>query len=203
MSTNWRTAFTSPCRWAVAVLGCALLLAACSLTQYSVSEGEINQYLKERVAFEKQLGIPGIMSSKIRLDDMQSRIGRRQTIKRGQTVLWQGDESLFVGNVIEGVLKLSASTMDGRDQTLGIMFPSDVIGRPFGPTSTFQVMISKPFSASSRVDDDAARCRHHWILAAVISFSRFSCVVTNRMCPSVPPKSELAASKLAAKARKA
>ena len=56
----------------------ALLLAACSLTQYSVSEGEINQYLKERVAFEKQLGIPGIMSSKIRLDEMQSRIGRRQ-----------------------------------------------------------------------------------------------------------------------------
>ena len=59
----------------------ALLLAACSLTQYSVSEGEINQYLKERVAFEKQLGIPGIMSSKIRLDDMQSRIGRSQADK--------------------------------------------------------------------------------------------------------------------------
>ena len=58
-----------------------LLLAACSLTQYSVSEGEINQYLKERVAFEKQLGIPGIMSSKIRLDDMQSRIGRSQADK--------------------------------------------------------------------------------------------------------------------------
>lgn len=55
-----------------------LLLAACSLTQYSVSEGEINQYLKDIVAFEKQLGIPGIMSSKIRLDQMQTRIGRQQ-----------------------------------------------------------------------------------------------------------------------------
>jgi hypothetical protein len=58
------------------LLPLSLLLAACSLTQYNVSEGEINQYLKERVAFEKQLGIPGIMSSKIRLDEMQSRIGR-------------------------------------------------------------------------------------------------------------------------------
>ena len=57
----------------------ALLLAACSLTQYSVSEGEINQYLMERVAFEEQLGIPRIMATKIRLADMQSRIGRRQT----------------------------------------------------------------------------------------------------------------------------
>ena len=46
----------------------ALLLAACSLTQYSVSEGEINQYLKERVAFEKQLGIPA--SCRARSDSM-------------------------------------------------------------------------------------------------------------------------------------
>ena len=58
------------------LLPLSLLLAACSLTQYNVSESEINQYLKERVAFEKQLGIPGIMSSKVRLDEMQSRIGR-------------------------------------------------------------------------------------------------------------------------------
>ncbi|WP_421196880.1 lipoprotein [Aeromonas enteropelogenes] len=60
------------------LLPLVLLLGACSLTQYNVSEAEINQYLKDQVSFEKQLGIPGIMSSKIRLDDMQSRIGRSQ-----------------------------------------------------------------------------------------------------------------------------
>ncbi len=60
------------------LLPLALLLGACSLTQYNVSEAEINQYLKDQVSFEKQLGIPGIMSSKIRLDEMQSRIGRKQ-----------------------------------------------------------------------------------------------------------------------------
>jgi hypothetical protein len=38
---------------------------------------------------------------------------------------------------------------------------------------------------------------------AVMSFSRFSWVLTNLMWPSVPPKSELAARKLAATARKA
>ncbi|MGY3856396.1 MULTISPECIES: lipoprotein [Aeromonas] len=58
----------------------ALLLAACSsLTQYSVSESEINQYLKERVAFQKEIGIPGIMSSRISLDDLTSRIGRTRS----------------------------------------------------------------------------------------------------------------------------
>lgn len=69
-----------------------------------------------------------------------NRIGRTQMLKRGQTLLWQGDESLSVGNVIEGVLKLSAATMNGRDQTLGIMFASDFIGRPFGSTSTHSVV---------------------------------------------------------------
>lgn len=45
---------------------------------------------------------------------------------------WQSDESLLVGNVVQGVLKLSVSAADGREQTLGIMFPSDFISRPFG-----------------------------------------------------------------------
>ena len=36
----------------------ALLLAACSLTQYSVSEGEINQYLKERARLRETAGDP-------------------------------------------------------------------------------------------------------------------------------------------------
>ncbi|MFM4702292.1 lipoprotein [Aeromonas bivalvium] len=61
------------------LLPLTLLLAACSLTQYNVSEREINDYLKQQVAFEKQIGIPGIMSSKIRLDEMQSRIGRSRS----------------------------------------------------------------------------------------------------------------------------
>ena len=66
-----------------------------------------------------------------RLEEL-SRHGRRQNLQRGQTLLWEEEESLLVGNVIDGVLKLSASTRDGCDQTLGIAYPSDFIGRPFG-----------------------------------------------------------------------
>lgn len=69
-----------------------------------------------------------------------SAMGRHQTLKRGQTMLWEGDESLLVGTVIEGVLKLSVSTVEGREQTLGIMFPSDFIGRPFGATTNHSVV---------------------------------------------------------------
>jgi CRP/FNR family transcriptional regulator, anaerobic regulatory protein len=69
-----------------------------------------------------------------------SGMGRHQTLKRGQTMLWEGDDSLLVGNVIEGVLKLSISTVEGREQTLGLLFPSDFIGRPFGPTTNHSVV---------------------------------------------------------------
>lgn len=63
------------------------------------------------------------------------RYGRRHNVRRGQTLLWEGEESLLVGNVIDGVLKLSAATWNGSDQTLGIAYPSDFIGRPFGSRS--------------------------------------------------------------------
>lgn len=73
------------------------------------------------------------------LEDL-NRLGRRQTVRAGETLQWQGDDSLLVGNVIEGVFKLSASNAEGRDQTFGIMFPSDFIGRPFGATSDHSIV---------------------------------------------------------------
>jgi len=71
--------------------------------------------------------------------DALNRLGRRQTIRRGQALIWEGDESLLVANVIEGVLKLSTSTPDGREQIVGVVYPSDFIGRPFGQTSEHTV----------------------------------------------------------------
>lgn len=72
--------------------------------------------------------------------EAMSQMGRRHTIASGETLMWQGDEEMVVGNVIEGVLKLTASTSDGREQTLGICYPSDFIGRPFGRTSSHSVV---------------------------------------------------------------
>jgi CRP/FNR family transcriptional regulator len=68
-----------------------------------------------------------------------SRLGRRTHILAGQTLMWEGDESIVVGNVIEGMLKLSTFTGDGREQIVGIVYPSDFIGRPFGRDSHYSV----------------------------------------------------------------
>ena len=67
------------------------------------------------------------------------REGRIQTVARGQTLVWEGEDALLVANVIEGVLKLSTSTSDGREQIVGVVYPSDFIGRPFGERSQHTV----------------------------------------------------------------
>lgn len=67
------------------------------------------------------------------------KMGRRQKVRAGQTLLWEGDGAPVVANVLEGVLKLVVSTADGREQIVGIVFPSDFIGRPFGKESPYSV----------------------------------------------------------------
>ena len=62
-------------------------------------------------------------------------IGRTRKLDAGQSLIWEGEESVLVANVIEGVLKLSNNTEDGREQIVGVVYPSDFIGRPFGGTS--------------------------------------------------------------------
>lgn len=68
-----------------------------------------------------------------------NRIGRRVTIGAGQTVMWEGDDAMIVANVVEGTLKLSVSTGDGREQIVGVVYPSDFIGRPFGRSTPHSV----------------------------------------------------------------
>ncbi len=62
-------------------------------------------------------------------------IARRRTLEPGESLMWEGEDSVLVANVIEGVLKLSTGTEDGREQIVGVVYPSDFIGRPFGSTS--------------------------------------------------------------------
>ncbi len=71
--------------------------------------------------------------------DALNKVGRRVTVARGQTLMWEGDDSIQVANVIEGVLKQSTSTSDGREQIVGVVYPSDFIGRPFGETTLHRV----------------------------------------------------------------
>lgn len=70
---------------------------------------------------------------------MLGKIGRHQSVKAGHTLMWEGDDAPVVANVLDGVLKLVVSSADGREQIVGVVFPSDFIGRPFGKESPYSV----------------------------------------------------------------
>ncbi len=66
-------------------------------------------------------------------------IGRRRNLLAGESLMWEGEDLVIVANVIAGVLKLSSGTEDGREQIVGVAYPSDFIGRPFGSTTAYGV----------------------------------------------------------------
>ena len=53
-----------------------------------------------------------------------------RSFEAGQTVVWAGDSMDFVASVVTGIATLSQTMEDGRRQMVGLLLPSDFIGRP-------------------------------------------------------------------------
>lgn len=94
--------------------------------------------------------------------DVLNAIGRRRNLEAGENLLWEGDEALLVANVISGMLKLSTHTADGKEQILGLAYPSDFLGRPFGETTPHgaQALIPSQVCVFARADFDRYASEH-------------------------------------------
>lgn len=78
-----------------------------------------------------------------------------KSYQAGDPILWRGDELVFVASLVSGVAALSKTLEDGRTQMVGLLLPSDFIGRPgrteidFDVTATTDVTLCcferKPF----------------------------------------------------------
>lgn len=53
-----------------------------------------------------------------------------RTYDPGQTMVWAGDPMDFVASLVSGVATLTQTMEDGRTQMVGLLLPSDFIGRP-------------------------------------------------------------------------
>ena len=93
-------------------------------------------------------------------DDELSRletIKSYKTFEAGQPIIWRGDELLTFASVVKGIASLSRTMEDGRTQVVGLLLPSDFIGRPgreyvdFDVTAVTEVTLCqfqrKPFEA--------------------------------------------------------
>ncbi|MBT8410829.1 MAG: Crp/Fnr family transcriptional regulator [Octadecabacter sp.] len=58
----------------------------------------------------------------------------------GQTIAWAGDELSFVASVVRGVATLGQTLEDGRTQMLGLLLPSDFVGRPGRNHSAYDIV---------------------------------------------------------------
>jgi CRP/FNR family transcriptional regulator, anaerobic regulatory protein len=60
-------------------------------------------------------------------------------IKKGDVIAHEGDSITQVASITSGVAKMTKTLSDGRQQIVGLGFPSDIVGRPFAETSGVRV----------------------------------------------------------------
>jgi CRP/FNR family transcriptional regulator len=63
-----------------------------------------------------------------------------RSFEAGQTVIWSGDPMDFVGSVVSGIATLTQTMEDGRTQMVGLLLPSDFVGRPGREGSAYDVV---------------------------------------------------------------
>lgn len=63
-----------------------------------------------------------------------------RSFEAGQTVVWAGDRMDFVASVVTGVATLTQTMEDGRTQMVGLLLPSDFVGRPGRDRAPYNVI---------------------------------------------------------------
>jgi CRP/FNR family transcriptional regulator len=64
--------------------------------------------------------------------DALAKMGAQRRLGRGETLSWAGDDAPSCANLQSGVMKLVSVTPDGEQAIVGLLFPGDFIGQPFG-----------------------------------------------------------------------
>lgn len=62
-----------------------------------------------------------------------------RSFEAGQTVIWSGDKMDFVASVVSGIATLTQTLEDGRTQMVGLLLPSDFVGRPGRESAAYNV----------------------------------------------------------------
>jgi Protein of unknown function (DUF1439) len=102
----------------VAALIVSGLVVGCNqLTQYTVSEQEINQALQKRNNFSKDIGLPGVADAHIVLTNLASAIGREEPNKVTLTGVANLDMTSLFGNQKATInLKLKALPVFNKEK---------------------------------------------------------------------------------------
>lgn len=67
-----------------------------------------------------------------------------RTYQPGEAIVWAGEKVQVTGSVVEGVAMLLRTLPDGRRQMVGLLLPSDFLGRPGRDVAKFDVVAATP-----------------------------------------------------------
>ena len=71
----------------------------------------------------------------VRLEEMKY----YRSFEAGQNVVWSGDRMDFVASVVSGIASMTQTMEDGRRQMVGLLLPSDFVGRPGRAVAPYDV----------------------------------------------------------------
>ena len=63
-----------------------------------------------------------------------------RTFAKGEQIAWAGEPLTHLSSVVSGAATMSRSLPDGRRQVVGLLLPSDFIGRPGRTTSAYDIV---------------------------------------------------------------
>ena len=81
----------------------------------------------------------GAVCGALKPDEIEhlNRIVRRRTVKPGETILSDEEPADFLANIVSGVIKLTKTLSDGRQQIVGLQFAPDFLGRAYGASHRY------------------------------------------------------------------
>lgn len=107
--------------FAAALLLSGVLVGCNQLTQYSISEQEINQALQKRNDFAKDIGLPGVADAHIVLRNLATEIGREEPNK----ITLTGDANLDMNSLFgsqKATMKLKMKALPVFDKEKGAIY---------------------------------------------------------------------------------
>ena len=107
--------------FAAALILSGVLVGCNQLTQYSISEQEINQALQKRNDFAKDIGLPGVADAHIVLRNLAAEIGREEPNK----ITLTGDANLDMNSLFgsqKATMKLKMKALPVFDKEKGAIY---------------------------------------------------------------------------------
>ena len=109
-----------------AILALGALLTGCNpLTQYQVTEQDINQALEKHNHFTKSIGVPGVADAEVTLTNLSSQIGREEP----NTVMLTGKANLDISSLFgsqKATVVMKMKTKPSFDKETGAIYLREI-----------------------------------------------------------------------------